>query len=67
MHYPELAALLSRLGCTDAINLDGGGSSTLWLDGHIMNSPSDGRERRVANSLVVVSKEQDRKETEPED
>ncbi len=54
MTYPELAALMKRLGCAYAMNLDGGGSSTLWLDGHIMNSPSDGRERRVANSLIVV-------------
>lgn len=55
MTYPELASLMKRLGCAYAMNLDGGGSSTLWLDGHIMNSPSDGRERRVANSLIVVS------------
>ncbi len=59
MTYPELASLLSGLGCTHAINLDGGGSSTLWLDGHIMNSPSDGGERRVANSLIVVSDDED--------
>jgi exopolysaccharide biosynthesis protein len=57
MTYPELASLLSGLGCTHALNLDGGGSSTLWLDGYIMNSPSDGRERRVANSLIVVANE----------
>ena len=55
MTYPELASLMRRLGCEYALNLDGGGSSTLWLDGHVMNSPSDGRERPVANSLVVVS------------
>lgn len=55
MTYPELASLMKRLGCTYAMNLDGGGSSTLWLDGRIMNSPSDGRERRLANSLIVVS------------
>ncbi len=55
MTYPELAALMKRLGCAYAMNLDGGGSSTLWLDGHIMNSPSDGRERRVANGLILVS------------
>jgi large repetitive protein len=60
MTYPEVAALMRRLGCTHAMNLDGGGSSTLWLDGHIMNSPSDGRERRVANSLIVVSLESNR-------
>jgi len=57
MTYPELASLMKRLGCEYAMNLDGGGSSTLWLDGHIMNSPSDGRERAVANSLIVVAVE----------
>ncbi|UCD49400.1 MAG: phosphodiester glycosidase family protein [Phycisphaerales bacterium] len=60
MNYTELSALLLRLGCTEAINLDGGGSSTLWLSGQVMNSPSDGRQRRVANSLIVIA-------TEPEE
>ncbi len=55
MNYTELSALMLRLGCTDAMNLDGGGSSTLWLGGRVMNSPSDGRQRDVANSLIVVS------------
>jgi len=57
MTYPELASLMKRLGCEYAVNLDGGGSSTLWLDGRVMNSPSDGRERAVANSLIVVAVE----------
>jgi hypothetical protein len=57
MNYTELSGLLLRLGCTAAINLDGGGSSTLWLGGQVMNSPSDGRPRRVANSLIVVATE----------
>lgn len=55
MTYPELASLMKQLGCRHAVNLDGGGSSTLWLDGHVMNSPSDGRERPVANSLVILA------------
>ncbi len=55
MNYPELAGLAIRLGCTEAINLDGGGSSTLWLGGQVVNTPSDGTERWVANSLVVVA------------
>jgi hypothetical protein len=54
MTLPELAALCQRLGCEEAINLDGGGSSTLWLDGRVMNVPSDGRERPVANGLVLL-------------
>lgn len=57
MNYAELSGLMRRLGCTEAMNLDGGGSSTLWLGGQVMNSPSDGRERRVANSLIVASRE----------
>ncbi len=60
MNYTELSSLMLRLGCTEAMNLDGGGSSTLWLGGRVMNSPSDGQERQVANSLIVVS-------TEPEE
>lgn len=54
MSYPELAALLKRLGCREGMNMDGGGSSTLWLGGEVMNSPSDGRERPVANALLLV-------------
>lgn len=56
MSFPELAAYMSKLGCTDAMNLDGGGSATLWAYGNVMNSPSEGRERPAANGLVVVRK-----------
>jgi exopolysaccharide biosynthesis protein len=54
MTYPELSQLAAELGCTDALNLDGGGSSTLWLGGKVMNLPSDGVERPVANALLVL-------------
>lgn len=43
--------------CT-AINLDGGGSSTMWVSDHIVNKPSDGSERRVGDHLAVVSADQ---------
>jgi exopolysaccharide biosynthesis protein len=56
MNLEELAGLMSNLGCTDAMNLDGGGSSTFWLEGKVMNSPSDKHERTVANALMVVKK-----------
>ena len=56
MTLPELADLMKRLRCRDALNLDGGGSSTLWLNGKVVNSPSDGRERAVANGLVFLRK-----------
>jgi hypothetical protein len=54
MTLPELADMMLTVGCTDALNLDGGGSSTLWLAGSIMNSPSDRQERRIANGLVLL-------------
>jgi len=55
MTLDELAVFMrKRLGCTDAINLDGGGSSTLWLNGQVRNYPSDGVERKIANGLVIV-------------
>ena len=56
MSMVELVELLQKLGCTEAMNLDGGGSSTFWLNGKVMNSPSDWRERAVANALIVVEK-----------
>jgi len=56
MTLPELAAYMLKLGCDQAMNLDGGGSATLWAMGSVMNSPSEGRERPAANALVVVQK-----------
>jgi hypothetical protein len=55
MDLAELSALMRELGCTEAINLDGGGSTTLWVRGAVENSPSDGRERKIANALVILS------------
>ncbi len=59
MNYEELAAELVRLGCYDALNFDGGGSSVLAVrdpgtgEFQILNAPTDGRERAVANVLGV--------------
>jgi len=57
MTLEELADFLVKLGCQEAMNLDGGGSSTLWYDGDVRNNPCDGYERTIANSLVVTKKE----------
>ena len=54
MTIDELSTYLVKLGCNEALNLDGGGSSTLWYDGDVRNSPCDHYERTIANSLVVV-------------
>jgi Phosphodiester glycosidase len=56
MTLDEWAAYLVKLGCDEAMNLDGGGSATLWYDGKVRNSPCDGRERPIANALIVVRK-----------
>ncbi len=49
----EMAELMSRLGCRDAINLDGGGSSEMVVLGVTVNKPSDGTSRAVANAIVI--------------
>ena len=51
----ELVALLQRLGATDAVMLDGGGSTALATAAGPLNRPSDGVERPVSNALVVTS------------
>lgn len=51
----ELAHVMAFLGAQDALNLDGGGSSTMVLRGDLFNLPSDGRERPVGNALLVFS------------
>ena len=50
----DLAAYLLELGAVDAMNLDGGGSTTMFLDGKVVNKPSDAEgERKVSDVLVV--------------
>jgi hypothetical protein len=56
MTLNELAAYMVELGCQESMNLDGGGSATLWFNGRVRNHPCDGYEREVANSLIVFRK-----------
>ena len=56
MTYSEIAEYMEKLGCDEAMNLDGGGSSTFWALGQVVNSPSEGQPRGVANALVLVQK-----------
>lgn len=51
----ELADFMIAIGVDYAVNLDGGGSTTMVVRGDIVNSPSDGAERSVSNSFIVVS------------
>lgn len=54
----ELARLMMGLGCTDALNLDGGGSSVMCAtpSAEILNVPSDGSERSVLSFVALVKK-----------
>ena len=56
MTLAELASFMVELGCEEAMNLDGGGSATIWFEGSVRNKPCDGAERPVANSLALVRK-----------
>lgn len=57
MNLMEVQDFLLSLGCLDAINLDGGGSTSMWIKGRgIVNEPSDkSGERPVANSLLILN------------
>ncbi|MFO1076919.1 MAG: phosphodiester glycosidase family protein [Planctomycetota bacterium] len=65
MTLEELAATMQRFGCRSAMNLDGGGSTTLWVADRpgngIVNHPCDNKrfdgdgERAVANAVLVFA------------
>jgi len=51
---PELAGIMQGLGATTAYNLDGGGSSTMYFDGALVNNPlGKGQERGTSDILYV--------------
>lgn len=50
----EFALLFQSLGCTDAYNLDGGGSSTMYFHGRVVNNPlGRGQERGTSDILFI--------------
>ncbi|MBO7119595.1 MAG: tyrosine-protein phosphatase [Bacteroidaceae bacterium] len=52
----NMVSLAEDLGMTDAINLDGGGSSTLWVTGAgVINMTPDGSIRKVPNIIIATS------------
>ncbi len=61
INYEQLSKLMVSLKVKDAINLDGGGSSTFMIKNplapvwQIRNMPSDGSPRAVANSWLLIS------------
>ena len=55
MRLGELAEELVAMGAVEAINLDGGGSTTMVVRDRVRNSPSDGAERPVSDGILVFS------------
>ena len=55
----ELAQLMQDLGCTLAYNLDGGGSSTIWFNGKVLNRPTtfgDKISERKVSDIIYIGK-----------
>lgn len=55
MTLPELGDYLRKIGAVQAINLDGGGSTSMVIGGVYVNGQSDGEPRPVANALLVFA------------
>lgn len=56
MTLSQLAQVFVDMGCTIAYNLDGGGSSSLWLNGKLINNPTNGRksgERSISDIIYI--------------
>lgn len=58
MHFGDMQRLADRLQLTDALNLDGGGSTTMVVRGQVVNRPSDpGGARPVADAIIVTARQ----------
>ena len=53
MTLKNVADILLELGCTEAINLDGGGSSCMLVNGQETIIPSDGKQRTITNMVAI--------------
>lgn len=54
MRLVRFAKLFKQLGADFALNLDGGGSTTMAINGEVVNRPSDGGERPVSSALLLL-------------
>lgn len=55
MSFADLQRLADRLQLTDALNLDGGGSSTMVVQGQVINQPSDASGPRAVSDAIGVT------------
>ena len=49
-----MAQVMINLGCTEAINLDGGGSSQMAVSNQLINRPGGGTNQRPVTSFLAV-------------
>ncbi|MEX1047381.1 MAG: phosphodiester glycosidase family protein [Actinomycetota bacterium] len=54
MTLTAFGKLFLSLGAEAALNLDGGGSTTMVVNGNVVNRPSDGKQRAVSSALIVL-------------
>jgi len=55
MTFYEVAEFMLELGAVEAINLDGGASSTFIIDGEVVNRPSGKKERKVLDAMLITT------------
>jgi exopolysaccharide biosynthesis protein len=56
MSLTELAYFMQSLGVGEALNLDGGSSTTMVVNGQVVNQPVIGSQRQVSNAIIIKSK-----------
>lgn len=56
LNLQELATLMKNMGCTNALNLDGGGSTSMVVNGQQTVKPSDSGGERAVMSVVMIKK-----------
>lgn len=54
MTLPQFADVFAKLGCTEAYNLDGGGSSTMYFNGKVVNNPLGKQEERAISDILYI-------------
>ncbi len=55
MTLNQFAQLFADYGCTEAYNLDGGGSSTMYFMGRVVNNPLGKQEERAVSDILYIS------------
>ena len=56
LSLPAMASIMRDLGCTEAMNLDGGGSSCMLINGKITNTPSSKGVQREVPSVFLIER-----------